>query len=220
MKKSFENQYNFMQILDIKVLTIFLVSKANDVSDISMTLGDALSNINIKMDSMISPYHNISSITPSIHTLHNSYINWNQQKKRSYKSKRKISKAIQCKNPSGKMKPKLVPNKNGSNQDKISIQKSNKNVEVHIKRSPTYNKCPPSSKLSSHKTYQSPGSKHYHDHNSKFFHPPSQVWKIKMATSKCPNNILMSTIIHHKPKYFPHSKNPTSQINCILEETL
>jgi hypothetical protein len=193
------------------------IRKSNDVSDISMTLGDALFDTNIKMESMSSPCHNIAANTPSIPSINHHSINWNQQKNMSYKSKNQISKAIEYKNPSGKMKVKWIPKKKESNQDNNSIPMSNQNVEPQTKRSPTYNKCPPPSKWSSRKTHKSHGSK---NQNSKLHHPLPQVWKIKTTTPKCPNSPSMSTIIHHNPKSHPHSKNPTSQIHRILAATL
>jgi hypothetical protein len=144
-----------------------------------MALGDTLSNKNIKMESMSILFHNIANKNPSIHTLCHSSIKWNQQKKKYYKSKSHISKAIECQNPSGQMKLKWVPKKNGSNKDKNLIPKSNQNVDPHTKRYPTYNKFPPHSKWPSCKTFKILGSKNYHDHNYKFHHPPSQVWKTK-----------------------------------------
>lgn len=182
-----------------------------------MTLGDALSNTHIKMESMSSPCHKISANTPSIPSTRHHSINWNQQKQMSYKSKNQISKAIEYKNPSGQMKLKWIPKKNGSNRDKNSIPKSNQNVEPQTKRSPTYKKFPPPSKWLSHKTHKSHGSK---NQNFKLHHPLLQVWKIKMTTSKFPNSPSPSIIIHHNPKSRPHSKNPISKIRHILAATL
>lgn len=130
---------------------------------------------------MSSPFHDISANTPSTSSINHHSINWNQQKQKSYKSKNQISKATGYKKPSGQMKLKWIPNKNGSNQDK-NLPKSNKNVDPQTKRSPTYNKCPPPSEWPTCKTHKSHGSKYQ---NSKLYHPLPQVWKIKMTTSKC-----------------------------------
>lgn len=108
------------------------------------------------------------------------------------------------------MKLKWIPKKNGSNQEKKLIVKSNQNVEPQTKRSPTYKKCPPPSKWSSCKTPKIHGSK---NQNSKFHHPLPQVWKKKMATSKYPHNLSTSAIIDHNPTSHLKPKNPMSKIH-------
>lgn len=169
------------------------------------------------MGSMNSTFHKSFVNTPSIHMINHHSINWNQKKKCLTSLKIKYQRPLNTKNPSGQMKLKWIPKKNGSNQDKNSIPKSNQNVEPKTKRSPTYKKFPPPSKWSSRKTHKIHGSKHQ---NSKLHHQLPQVLKIKMATSKYPNIPSMSTIIHHNPNSHTHSKNIMSQIYHILETTL
>lgn len=57
---------------------------------------------------------------------------WNQQKQKSYKLKvqNQISKAIESfKNPSGQIKLKWIPKKNGSSKENSSKVKINPNAE-------------------------------------------------------------------------------------------
>jgi hypothetical protein len=110
MSKAFRNQYNFIPILDSEVLAILQSEKSNDVSDISMTLVDTLSNKNIKMESMSSPFHNIFANTPSIPSINHHSINWNQPKKSSTSLKVKYQRPLNTKSK-WTYEAKMDPNK-------------------------------------------------------------------------------------------------------------